>query len=92
VGYKFAFYPNGNVRVTSMYDLNASFVFQPVSQQEGEKTWILIAQSEEEGGPEDLADLMRYWLAGEQNVPCFTASVSLGCYDVWKHDPANRTT
>jgi hypothetical protein len=29
LGVKLAFYPNGQVRVTSIYDLNASFVFQP---------------------------------------------------------------
>lgn len=29
LGVKLAFYPNGQVRVTSMYDLGASFVFQP---------------------------------------------------------------
>ncbi|KAJ3533177.1 hypothetical protein NMY22_g7442 [Coprinellus aureogranulatus] len=31
LGLKLAFYPNGQVRVTSMYDLTASFVFQPNS-------------------------------------------------------------
>lgn len=29
MGVKLAFYPNGQVRVTSLYDLNASFVFGP---------------------------------------------------------------
>ncbi|KZT33480.1 hypothetical protein SISSUDRAFT_1037006 [Sistotremastrum suecicum HHB10207 ss-3] len=31
LGFKLAFYPNGQVRVTSQYDLGASFVFQPSS-------------------------------------------------------------
>lgn len=30
LGVKLAFYPNGQVRVTSTYDLGASFVFQPI--------------------------------------------------------------
>ena len=29
LGVKLAFYPNGQVRVTSSFDLNAAFVFQP---------------------------------------------------------------
>ncbi|KIJ05303.1 hypothetical protein PAXINDRAFT_141378, partial [Paxillus involutus ATCC 200175] len=32
LGLKLAFYPNGQVRVTSIYDLSASFVFQPLSK------------------------------------------------------------
>jgi mitotic spindle assembly checkpoint protein MAD1 len=31
LGVKLAFYPNGQVRVTSVYDLHASFVFQPAA-------------------------------------------------------------
>lgn len=30
LGLKLAFYPNGQVRVTSVYDLGASFIFQPL--------------------------------------------------------------
>ena len=29
LGVKLVFYPNGQVRVTSQFDLNAAFVFQP---------------------------------------------------------------
>jgi len=49
LGVKFAFYPNGQVRVTSIFDLNASFVFQPGSTA---TEMQLVAQGE--GGPQDL--------------------------------------
>ena len=32
LGYKLAFYPNGQVRLTSVYDLNTAVVFQPVKE------------------------------------------------------------
>ena len=81
LGLKFAFYPNGQVRVTSMYDLNASFIFQPASKAEGAKMQ-LIAQGE--GGPQDLPGLMRYWIEERQCTAGFLASVTLECYDIWR--------
>ena len=42
------FYPNGGVRVTSQFDLNAVFVFKPTDSQNG-GTIQLIKQGE--GGP-----------------------------------------
>ena len=81
LGVKLAFYPNGQVRVTSQFDLNVAFVFQPTAADEGVKMQ-LVAQSE--AGPEDLPQLMRYWVEQEQCIPGFLASVTLQCYDTWK--------
>lgn len=39
----------------------------------------LIAQSE--GGPQDLPQLMRYWVEEEQCIPGFLASVTLECWE-----------
>ena len=78
LGLKLAFYDNGQVRVTSMYDLNAAFVFQPTSNAEGVKMQ-LVAQGG--GGPQDLPSLMRYWIENEQCIPGFLASVTLECYE-----------
>lgn len=78
LGVKLAFYPNGQVRVTSQFDLNAAFVFQPTSASEG-MTMQLVAQGE--GGPEELPQLMRYWVEQEQCIPGFLASVTLDCYE-----------
>ncbi|KAI0704400.1 spindle assembly checkpoint component Mad1 [Cerioporus squamosus] len=78
LGVKLAFYPNGQVRVTSQYDLNAAFVFQPNGQREGTKMQ-LVAQGD--GGPEDLPQLMRYWVEHEQCIPGFMASITLECYE-----------
>ncbi|TEB23162.1 hypothetical protein FA13DRAFT_1640255 [Coprinellus micaceus] len=81
LGLKLAFYPNGQVRVTSMYDLTASFVFQPNSSSEGMKMQ-LIAQTE--CNLADLPNMMHYWIEAEQCPPGFIASVTLECYERWK--------
>ncbi|KAG6917646.1 hypothetical protein DXG01_001753 [Tephrocybe rancida] len=74
LGVKLSFRPNGEVRATSIYDLGASFAFQPARG-----TMQLVAQGE--GGPQDLPDLMRFWIAGQQCIPGFMASVTLECYE-----------
>lgn len=78
LGLKLAFYPNGQVRVTSIYDLSASFVFQPPPNGDGARMQ-LVAQGE--GGPQELPQLMHYWVEEEQCIPGFLASVTLECYD-----------
>jgi mitotic spindle assembly checkpoint protein MAD1 len=83
LGVKLAFYPNGQVRVTSMYDLCASFVFRPTSKDQGARMQ-LVAKGE--GGPQDLPNLMRFWIEDEQCIPGFLASVTLGCYDKSKQE------
>ncbi|KAG2135571.1 mitotic checkpoint protein-domain-containing protein [Suillus cothurnatus] len=90
LGLKLAFYPNGQVRVTSIYDLSASFVFQPLTKpgENGEGARMqLIAQGE--GGPQDLPQLMRFWVNEEQCIPGFLASVTLECYDKSKREYYN---
>ncbi|KAG6875371.1 hypothetical protein C0992_004072 [Termitomyces sp. T32_za158] len=74
LGVKLSFRPNGEVRATSIYDLGASFAFQPARG-----TMQLVAQGD--GGPQDLPNLMRFWIAGEQCIPGFMASVTLECYE-----------
>jgi mitotic spindle assembly checkpoint protein MAD1 len=92
LGVKLAFYDNGQVRVTSQYDLGAAFVFQPArTTPSGEGAGAgagarmqLVAQGE--GGPQELPQLMRNWVEIEQSIPCFLASVTLECYDKWKRE------
>ncbi len=90
LGVKLAFYDNGQVRVTSQYDLGAAFVFQPAKASgagEGAGAGArmqLVAQGE--GGPQELPQLMRNWVEIEQSIPCFLASVTLECYDKWKRE------
>jgi mitotic spindle assembly checkpoint protein MAD1 len=88
LGVKLAFYDNGQVRVTSQYDLGAAFVFQPAKPSasgEGAGARMqLVAQGE--GGPQELPQLMRNWVEVEQSIPCFLASVTLECYDKWKRE------
>jgi mitotic spindle assembly checkpoint protein MAD1 len=93
LGVKVAFYDNGQVRVTSQYDLGAAFIFQPapwdaakdnVGNNLGAARMQLVAQGE--GGPQELPQLMRNWVEIEQSMPCFLASVTLECYDKWKRE------
>lgn len=44
----------------------------------------LVAQGE--GGPQELPQLMRYWVEEEQCIPGFLASVTLECWEKVKRD------
>ncbi|KAJ3920830.1 MAD-domain-containing protein [Lentinula edodes] len=79
MGVKLAFYPNGQVRVTSLFDLNASFVFVSSQTEPNGMNMQLVATGE--GGPQDLPDLMRYWIETEACIPGFLASITLECYE-----------
>lgn len=82
LGVKLAFYPNGQVRVTSQFDLHATFVFQPANagaSEGGGMKMQLTAQGEEV--PEEVPQLMRYWVEQEQCIPGFMASITLECYE-----------
>ncbi|KAF8057419.1 MAD-domain-containing protein [Lyophyllum atratum] len=89
LGVKLVFVPNGQVRVTSVYDLYASFVFQPTpsspspnnTQNQGGQQMRMQLVAQGEGGPQDLPDLMRFWIEKEQCIPGFMASVTLECYE-----------
>ncbi|KAF8345268.1 spindle assembly checkpoint component Mad1 [Amanita rubescens] len=91
LGVKLAFYPNGQVRVTSTYDLGASFVFQPIKTSGQEATvgmrMQLVAQGE--GGPQDLPNMMHYWIEKEQCIPGFMASITLESWE--KHKSGGGT-
>lgn len=47
-------------------------------------TMKLVATGE--GGPEELPQLMRYWVEQEQCIPGFLASVTLECYEKMKRE------
>lgn len=79
LGVKLAFFQNGQVRVTSLYDESTTFVFKP-----SPKGMKLEAQGE--GGPEDLPNMMSYWVEKEQCIPGFLASVTMELYDRWKQE------
>ncbi|KAH0580227.1 hypothetical protein H2248_001746 [Termitomyces sp. 'cryptogamus'] len=74
LGVKLTFRPNGEVRATSIYDLGASFMFQPARG-----TMQLVARGD--GGPQDLPNIMKFWIAQEQCIPGFMATVMLECYE-----------
>ncbi|KAJ7698183.1 MAD-domain-containing protein [Mycena olivaceomarginata] len=84
LGVKLAFFPSGQVRVTSLYDLSATFVFKPASSGSG-GSMELMAQGE--GGPEDLPHLMAYWVGTEQcHTGFFGEAFTLELYDRWKQE------
>lgn len=103
LGLKVAFYPNGQVRITSVYDLRAAFVFQPSKGkrstpsgnnanangggEDGARMQLIAAG---EGVPEELDGLMNMWIRDEMSIPCFLASVTLECYDRWKREGSTQ--
>ena len=97
LGVKVAFYDNGQLRVTSQYDLGTVFFFQPAprdpatkdggglsSRNSGAARMQLVTQRG--GGPQERPQLMRNWVEIEQSIPCFLASVTLEYYDKWKRE------
>lgn len=79
LGLKLAFYPNGDVRVTSQFDLNATYVFHPAKSEGDGMTMQLVGHGE--ALPESLHDLMNYWVVEQQCIPGFLASVTLECWE-----------
>ncbi|KAI9435302.1 hypothetical protein H4582DRAFT_2130608 [Lactarius indigo] len=83
-GVKLVFYDNGQVRVTSQYDLGATFIFQPSPKDEGGGKTRLQLVVQGEGGSLELLQLMRNWVEIKQGIPCFSVSFTLESYDEWK--------
>lgn len=77
LGVKLTFIPNGSVRVTSVYDLDVTYVFQPAKDDDVKMQLV----GKTKGGPEELPQLMHYWIEQEQCIPGFIASVTLDCYE-----------
>ena len=72
------------MRVTSSFDLNAAFVFQPARAGGEGPRMQLVAQGEEM--PEEVGELMQYWVSQEECIPGFLASVTLTCYERSKQE------
>ncbi|KAL0569554.1 coiled-coil domain-containing protein mad1 [Marasmius crinis-equi] len=85
LGIKLAFYPNGQVRITSLYDMTATFVFSP---NKDDLKMQLIGVGTDDGPPQDwrenLPNWTSYWIEQEQCIPGFLATVTLEVYDKWK--------
>ncbi|EEB91896.1 hypothetical protein MPER_09673, partial [Moniliophthora perniciosa FA553] len=81
LGVKVAFYPNGQVRITSVYDLNASFVFSPTKDNSTTRMQ-LVGHSPE--APQDFSNWQSFWIQAECCIPGFLATVTLECYEKWK--------
>ncbi|KAF7292820.1 hypothetical protein MIND_01180900 [Mycena indigotica] len=82
LGVKLAFFQSGQVRVTSSFDHETTFVFKPSS----DGTSSLQLTGTGEGGFEDCEQLMAYWVNTEQCIPGFLASVTLELYDKKKQE------
>ncbi len=79
LGVKLVCYPNGQVHVTSQYDLNVVFVFQPTGTSGEGMKMQLVAKGDD--GPEELPQLMHYWVDQEQCIPGLLAGITLDCYE-----------
>jgi mitotic spindle assembly checkpoint protein MAD1 len=87
LGLKLAFYPNGQVRVTSVFDLNAAFIFQqPLPGKEHGSTARVQLVATGNALSQELPQLMRSWIEEEQCIPGFLASVTMECYDKAKRE------
>ncbi|TFK46312.1 MAD-domain-containing protein [Heliocybe sulcata] len=86
LGVKLSFYPNGQVRVTSQYDVNASFVFRPASKEDGGGAAEMQLVAQGEGVPADIEAMIPHWVQDEQCIPGFLSGVTLTCYDRWKEN------
>ncbi|KAJ8076191.1 coiled-coil domain-containing protein mad1 [Marasmius tenuissimus] len=87
LGIKLAFYPNGSVRITSLYDMTATFVFSP---NKHDLKMQLIGVGTDDGPPQDwrenLPHWQSHWIEQEQCIPGFLATVTLEVYDKWKSE------
>lgn len=87
LGYKFHFFPNGQVRVTSQYDLNTSFTFCPISptqnptKGEDEDGMKMRLVTTSDSSLPDLARTVDYWVNTRVCIPGLMASVTLECYE-----------
>jgi mitotic spindle assembly checkpoint protein MAD1 len=93
LGYKVHFYSNGQVRVTSQYDVNTSFVFQPTGKEEDDEDGTTMQLVR--GGESSLPDLPRtvdYWVNQRMCIPGLMATVTLECYDKTKRGQAQAWT
>ncbi|KAL5524889.1 MAD1_2 [Sanghuangporus sanghuang] len=86
LGVKLAFYPNGQVRLTSIYDLNATYVFQPSRSRSEDAGMKMQLVAKGDRCPEELESLMKIWIHDEMCIPCFMSSITRECYDKRKMD------
>ena len=89
LGFKVHFFSNGQVKVTSQYDLNTSFVFQPTGkeQDDDDGTKMQLVGAGDSSLP-DLARTVDYWVKQRMCIPGLMASVTLECYDKTKRGQA----
>ena len=82
LGFKVHFFSNGQVKVTSQYDLHTSFVFQPTGRKEDDEdgTKMQLVGAGDSSLP-DLARTVDYWVKQRMCIPGLMASVTLECYD-----------
>lgn len=83
LGWKLLF-QSTRVRLTSMFDMTASMVFDSISNSSevdlGTMKVISLADGGE-GGPPNLRHLMQFWVNERNSIPCFLAALTLECYE-----------
>jgi mitotic spindle assembly checkpoint protein MAD1 len=81
LGYKLAF-QSTRVRLTSMYDLTASIVFDSKSKDDIGTMNIVGLGDGGQGGPPTLKQLMDFWVFERGSIPCFLAALTIECYEL----------
>ncbi|GJJ14107.1 hypothetical protein Clacol_008364 [Clathrus columnatus] len=97
LGFKLHFSSNGQVRLTSQYDVGTSFVFQPSpsssttpqQQQDGQVNMQLVGAGE--SSLDDLPRTVDFWIEKRGSIPALMATVTLECFDkVWRNRRDNN--
>ncbi|KAI4525647.1 hypothetical protein K525DRAFT_219502, partial [Schizophyllum commune Loenen D] len=86
LGVKVAFFGNGSVRVTSVYDLEAQFAFEPIKDGNAGEARKMRMVGKGRGGGEDVDEQMEYWIRKEGSIPCFLATMTLVSFEKWKQE------
>ncbi|KAL1660964.1 spindle assembly checkpoint component Mad1 [Schizophyllum commune] len=90
LGVKVAFFGNGSVRVTSVYDLEAQFAFEPIKDGNAGEARKMRMVGKGRGGGEDVDEQMEYWIRKEGSIPCFLATMTLVSFEKWKQEQIEK--
>jgi mitotic spindle assembly checkpoint protein MAD1 len=93
LGVKIAWNTDGDIRVTSMFDLGTQLLFKPVNKgkwKPGEMKPYVLSGVSENTGIQGLDQMINYWVREQNCVPALVASVTLECYEKMKREGRER--
>lgn len=79
LGFKLTFFPGGECRASSIYDVSARFTFAPSSKDK--KTLTLLDPGNVQVKGLNMESVIHNYLLTRGSIPCFLAAVTLECQD-----------